>query len=111
MQPLNSLLQVLFLISSASSLATRNNQPSRIRIDIGSNGAPALVFTPDSVKAQVGDTLDFHFIDQNVVSSVLLGVETSPCTPAPAGSGFFNSGPILGDPDGVSVFEREPTRV
>ncbi|CZR64352.1 uncharacterized protein PAC_14250 [Phialocephala subalpina] len=109
MQHSNPLLLVLFLISIVSSLTTRINQPSRIRIDIGSNGAPALVFTPDSIKAQVGDTLDFHFIDQNVVSSVLLGVENSPCTPAPAGADFFNSGPILGDPDGTNVFSVNVT--
>lgn len=91
------LLPILLYLSTNSPA-----NAARIRIDIGSNGAPALVFTPNTVTAKAGDILDFHFIDENIVSSVLKGVAGSPCTPA-AGAGAFNSGPVLGDPSGVSI--------
>ena len=110
MQLPNRLRLLFFFVTTISAIVTHRST-QRIRVDIGSNGAPALVFTPDTIKAQAGDTLDFHFIDQNIVSSVLLGVETSPCTPAPAGPGFFNSGPILGNPNGVSLSPRTAIQV
>jgi hypothetical protein len=72
----------------------------RIRIDIGSNGVPALVFIPNTTDAPPGDILDFRFIGENVVSSVLLGTVDSPCTLSTA-SYFSNTSPILGDPKGV----------
>lgn len=89
------LLPILLHLSAASPA-----NAARIRIDIGSNAAPALIFTLNTVKAKPGDVLDFHFIDENIVSSVLKGVATSPCTPA-VGAGAFNSGLVLGDPNGV----------
>lgn len=75
---------------------------ARIRVDVGSNGAPALVYTPKVITAQVGDVVDFHFIDENAASSVVRGVAGAPCTPfTPTKKGFFNSGFVLGDPTGV----------
>lgn len=80
------------------------SQCARIRIDVGSNGAPALIYTPRTVTAQVGDIVDFHFIDENAASSVVRGIAGAPCTPYPAKKeGFFNSGFILGEPTGVRV--------
>lgn len=77
---------------------------TRIRVDVGSNGAPALVYTPRTVTARVGDIVDFHFIDENAASSVVRGLAGAPCTPYPVKKkGFFNSGFILGDPTGVRV--------
>ena len=77
---------------------------TRIRVDVGSNGAPALVYTPRTVTARVGDIVDYHFIDENAASSVVRGVAGAPCTPFPVQEkGFFNSGFILGDPTGVRV--------
>ncbi|KAK7997404.1 hypothetical protein PG989_005444 [Apiospora arundinis] len=76
---------------------------TRIRVDVGSNGAPALVYTPRTVTARVGDIVDFHFIDENAASSVVRGLAGAPCTPYPVKKkGFFNSGFILGDPTGVN---------
>ncbi|KAK7927415.1 hypothetical protein PG985_004413 [Apiospora marii] len=78
---------------------------ARIRVDVGSNGAPALVYTPKVVTAQVGDIVDFHFVDENAASSVVRGVAGAPCTPfTPTKKGFFNSGFVLGDPTGSNVF-------
>lgn len=77
---------------------------ARIRVDVGSNGAPALVYTPKVISAQVGDIVDFHFVDENAASSVVRGVAGAPCTPfTPTKKGFFNSGFVLGDPTGVCV--------
>ncbi|KAK8105587.1 extracellular serine-rich protein [Apiospora kogelbergensis] len=84
------------------------SQCARIRIDVGSNGAPALIYTPRTVTAQVGDIVDFHFIDENAASSVVRGIAGAPCTPYPAKKeGFFNSGFILGEPTGSNVFSVE----
>ncbi|KAK8010912.1 hypothetical protein PG990_009877 [Apiospora arundinis] len=81
---------------------------TRIRVDVGSNGAPALVYTPRTVTARVGDIVDFHFIDENAASSVVRGLAGAPCTPYPVKKkGFFNSGFILGDPTGSNVFSVE----
>jgi len=77
---------------------------ARIRVDVGSSGAPALTYTPNSTTAEVGDTLDFHFIDENVVSSVVKGVGNEPCVPALNSTGFFNSGFILGESTGVGCW-------
>ncbi|KAK8028397.1 Cupredoxin [Apiospora marii] len=79
------------------------SQGARIRVDVGSNGAPALVYTPKVVTAQVGDIVDFHFVDENAASSVVRGVAGAPCTPfTPTKKGFFNSGFVLGDPTGIN---------
>ncbi|KHN95700.1 extracellular serine-rich protein [Metarhizium album ARSEF 1941] len=56
-----------------------------IRVDVGSNGA--FTFTPDTIKANVGDTLDFHFHPLN--HSVVMGDFGNPCAPAKTG-GFFS---------------------
>ncbi|KAK8127866.1 hypothetical protein PG984_008974 [Apiospora sp. TS-2023a] len=81
------------------------SQGARIRVDVGSNGAPAFVYTPKVISAQVGDIVDFHFVDENAASSVVRGVAGAPCTPfTPTKKGFFNSGFVLGDPTGSNVF-------
>ncbi|KAK8042400.1 extracellular serine-rich protein [Apiospora phragmitis] len=78
------------------------SQCAHIRVDVGSNTTPALVYTPRVISAQVGDIVDFHFIDENAASAVVRGVAGAPCTPyTPTKKDFFNSGFILGDPTGV----------
>ncbi|KAK7958578.1 hypothetical protein PG988_013426 [Apiospora saccharicola] len=81
------------------------SQGARIRVDVGSNGSPAFVYTPKVISAQLGDIVDFHFVDENAASSVVRGVAGAPCTPfTPTKKGFFNSGFVLGDPTGSNVF-------
>ncbi|KAK8080290.1 hypothetical protein PG997_008108 [Apiospora hydei] len=58
------------------------SQGARIRVDVGSNGAPALIYTPKVVTAQIGDIVDFHFVDENAASSVVRGIAGAPCTPS-----------------------------
>ncbi|KAK7956450.1 uncharacterized protein PG986_005672 [Apiospora aurea] len=54
---------------------------ARIRVDVGSNGAPALIYTPKVVTAQIGDIVDVHFVDENAASSVVRGdLKTDVCT-------------------------------
>ena len=59
-----------------------------MRIDVGPDGAAASTYSPNTTTAQVGDILGFHFVDENVVSSVVKG---------------NMSAPILGDPIGVCL--------
>ena len=57
-----------------------------ISIGVGEGG---LVFKPESVAADVGDLLQFHFYPKN--HSVVQGSFSSPCQPLAGGvySGFF----------------------
>ncbi|KAM4056718.1 extracellular serine-rich protein [Hirsutella rhossiliensis] len=45
-------------------------------------------FNPDAVKAEVGDTIEFHFQARN--HSVVSGVFENPCSPMQLGSGFYS---------------------
>jgi hypothetical protein len=78
---------------------------ARVRINVGkvdgSMGSP-LIFEPSSVTAKFGDTLDFHFMDENAAASIVRSEADSPCTPlSPGEKGFINSGFVLGEPTGV----------
>jgi plastocyanin len=58
-----------------------------IRINAGQGG---LVYNPNSVTADMGDVVEFHFFPKN--HSVVAGDFQNPCHPAPTGgffSGFF----------------------
>ncbi|KID79307.1 uncharacterized protein G6M90_00g021020 [Metarhizium brunneum] len=74
-----SLPPALFLALSAAAAA------ATIRVDVGEGGA--FTFSPDTIKASTGDTLDFHFYPLN--HSVVMGDFSSPCAPAKTG-GFFS---------------------
>lgn len=70
------------------------------------------VFSPDTVMAKEGDSIEFHFQAQN--HSVVSGIFDNPCTPMPQGSGFF-SGFIYVDDSGeaghvfrITVNTQEP---
>lgn len=73
-----SLLTLLLALSAAAAAAT-------IRVDVGEGGA--FTFSPDTIKAGAGDTLDFHFYPLN--HSVVMGDFSNPCAPAKTG-GFFS---------------------
>lgn len=58
-----------------------------IRIDVGQTG---LTFTPNDIKASVGDILEFHYHPKN--HSVVAADFATPCRPKAEGgfySGFF----------------------
>ncbi|EFY87253.1 extracellular serine-rich protein [Metarhizium acridum CQMa 102] len=71
-------LALLLALSAGASAAT-------IQVDVGENGT--FTFSPDTVTAGVGDTLDFHFYPLN--HSVVMGDFSNPCAPAKTG-GFFS---------------------
>ncbi|RDA89471.1 hypothetical protein CP533_1527 [Ophiocordyceps camponoti-saundersi (nom. inval.)] len=61
------------------------------------------VFSPDTVTAKQGDTIEFHFQAQN--HSVVAGVFENPCTPMALGSGFFSGFmPVQGGGEAKQVF-------
>ncbi len=63
----------LFALAPAVSAAT-------IKIDVGKGG---LTFTPDSVTAAKGDTLEFHFVGGT--HDAVVGDFDKPCTPSAGG--------------------------
>ncbi|KID92013.1 extracellular serine-rich protein [Metarhizium guizhouense ARSEF 977] len=77
-----SLQPALLLALSAAAAAAA---AATIRIDVGEGGA--FTFSPDTIKAGAGDTLDFHFYPLN--HSVVMGDFSNPCAPAKTG-GFFS---------------------
>ncbi|KAI5456942.1 Cupredoxin [Mariannaea sp. PMI_226] len=83
-----AILAVLGLAAGASA--------ETIKVEVGKGG---LQFSPNSIKAAKGDTVEFHF---DGAHSVVSGPFASPCTPASSG-GFF-SGPLpKGDNNVFSV--------
>lgn len=44
-------------------------------------------FNPDTIRAQPGDTIEFHFQGRN--HSVVSGIYENPCSPLQLGNGFF----------------------
>ncbi|PFH55539.1 hypothetical protein XA68_18083 [Ophiocordyceps unilateralis] len=61
------------------------------------------VFSPDTVTAKQGDSIEFHFQAGN--HSVVSGVYENPCTPMPLGSGFFSGFmPVQGSGETGKVF-------
>jgi len=69
---------LLTLLSTASA--------ATIRIDAGKDGK--IVFSPDSVTANKGDVLEYHFYGP-IPHSVAVGDFSTPCNPAKEG-GFFS---------------------
>lgn len=56
-------------------------------------------FSPDTVKAELGDTVEFHFQARN--HSVVSGVFENPCSPMQLGSGFYSG--FMPTPGGEAV--------
>lgn len=83
------------------ALAASTNAAT-IRVDVGNNGAFA--FSPDTIKASVGDTLDFHFHPIN--HSVVMGDFSNPCAPAKTGGFFSGFMPVS---SGEAVRQRDNT--
>lgn len=78
-----TMLKVLTLATLASSTLAATTV-----VNVGQNGA--FTFNPDTIQAQAGDTLEFHFFALN--HSVVMGDFANPCQPASSGgffSGFF----------------------
>jgi plastocyanin len=72
-----------------------------VRIDVGKSG---LTFTPDSVTAAIGDTLEFYFVGGT--HDAVTGSYAAPCTPAATGE-RFSSGVQVGSASNVSfLFPR-----
>jgi len=86
-----------FLLVGAA-LALHANAAT-IRIDAGLNG---IAYSPNSVTAAVGDTLEFHFHPLN--HSVVMGDFNNPCAPAAAG-GFFSGFMPVTSGEGPSIFQ------
>ncbi|KAH6679223.1 Cupredoxin [Halenospora varia] len=82
---------------SVAGLAAAVNAAA-ISIAVGNGG---LTFSPNDVKAAVGDTLQFHFYSGAQSHNVVSGTFESPCTPAAAP---FFSGTQAGDSKGDTTF-------
>jgi plastocyanin len=67
-----------------------------IEIDVGKGG---LVYSPDTVTADVGDTLEFHFFAS--FHTAVQGDFSTPCQRGSLESTGFNSGPINNKADGT----------
>jgi len=65
------------------------------RIDVGKSG---LSFTPDSVTASIGDTLEFYFVGGT--HDAVSGDYSAPCTPNASGE-RFSSGVQTGSASNV----------
>ncbi len=80
--------------TSSSSVPTSTAEATTFDIDVGAEGA--LLFSPETLTASVGDTLNFHFYPLN--HSVVQSSFSAPCEPLTSGddnssevifSGFF----------------------
>lgn len=87
------LTNVLVSLAAAAGCATA----AVVKIAVGERGG--LTYTPDTVKADIGDVLEFHFVGGT--HDAVLGDFDNPCKPAtPAGTGFA-SGVIQGSTTNV----------
>ncbi|KAG5928213.1 hypothetical protein E4U42_001097 [Claviceps africana] len=88
--------------AAAVSLLAAQASAKTISIDVGKDG---LTFSPDSVKADKGDVLEFHFYN---VHSVAMGDFAKGCAPAAKGgfySGFVRSSKSGPDGENKDVFQ------
>lgn len=74
---------ILAVLAAGASAATH-------RVEVGQSG---LRFTPDTIEANEGDIVEFHF---NTMHSVVAGDFNNPCTPV-AGGGFYSGTMPMGD--------------
>ncbi|ERF76099.1 hypothetical protein EPUS_01432 [Endocarpon pusillum Z07020] len=68
--------------TSSSSVPTSTADASTYDIDVGADGA--LLFSPESLTASVGDTINFHFYPRN--HSVVQSSFDAPCVPLSSAS-------------------------
>src|SRR4051794_4648394 len=66
-----------------------------ITIDAGEGG---LIYNPNTVTADVGDVIEFHFY--GAFHTAVQGDFNTPCQRGPLGGSGFNSGPIHNQADG-----------
>lgn len=85
-------LNHLLVLAATASAASH-------RIDVGKSG---MTFTPDSVTAAVGDTVDFYFVGG--MHDAVTGSYNTPCTPNASGE-RFSSGVQTGSPTNKNVFK------
>ncbi len=78
----------------AAALASQASAKT-ITVAVGKSG---LTFSPDTITAAVGDTLQFHFYPAD--HSVAMGDFTAGCTPATSGGFYSDFVPVS---SGVSV--------
>ncbi len=90
------LMRLLVLAASASA--------ATIKIAVGQGG---LTYTPDSVKAELGDILEFKFVGGS--HDVVRGNYASVCSPSTNATEGFASGVIAGSPTNVSSRSSEAT--
>lgn len=80
--------------SAGSALAATQS------ITVGKSG---LAFSPNTITAAKGDTLQFHFYAQN--HSVVMGIKGDGCKPATSDGFFSGFMPVSGTSEGSNVFE------
>ncbi|KAK5657610.1 hypothetical protein OQA88_3189 [Cercophora sp. LCS_1] len=85
------LVQLLALAATATAASHR--------IDVGKSG---FTFTPDSVTAAIGDTLEFYFVGGT--HDAVTGDYGAPCTPNASGE-RFSSGVQTGSATNKNVFK------
>ncbi|KAN0120264.1 Cupredoxin [Hyaloscypha variabilis] len=84
---------------SILALAVYANAGTPHIIDVGKQGS--LSFSPNTLSADVGDTLEFHFYSGSGGHSVVSSTLENPCVPAPGG---FFSGYQAADTTGDTTF-------
>lgn len=80
----------------AAAAAAMLASAKTIRIDSG----PQLMFKPDSITAEAGDMLEFHFYSKN--HSVAQGDFASACQPVQMAGFFSGYVPVMGTSESVS---------
>ncbi|KAF7552966.1 hypothetical protein G7046_g7253 [Stylonectria norvegica] len=90
-----SSFKTIFALITLACLANAKT----IKITAGSDNK----FDPDSIDAEKGDVLEFHFEPQN--HSVVAGDYQYPCSPVDLGTGFFSGFVDSSDGDADKVFQ------
>ncbi|TAQ90803.1 hypothetical protein B7494_g829 [Chlorociboria aeruginascens] len=85
--------------SSAPASTTASSSGSVHTVAVGNGG---LTFTPDSITAAKGETVEFHFYPPT--HSVAQASFDSPCTPSANGTGFFSGGFTTSSGTNANVF-------
>jgi plastocyanin len=86
--------------ATTSSPATSSTSTANPGVHSVSVGNGALAYSPDTITAAVGDTIEFHFFAP--LHSVAQGNFSTPCTPTP--NGFFSGDISTSSGENVDVF-------
>lgn len=73
---------ILVMLAAGASAATR-------RVEVGQRGG----FAPDTITADEGDIVEFHF---NAMHNVVAGDFKNPCTPVASGGFYSGNMPVGG---------------